>query len=278
MEERASILAAQARWALGAGLVACSRGYLFSVEDNLFAPLSPETKAAFHRGSGGELEDKRRSPAKMRALHSSSALAVNVFDHWVQAPNTLLLRSLGLAGSSVASVRFEGQYPTGLPGTPPNLDVVIECPGTPVVAIESKFTEWLSPKRSRSAAFKDKYFPANHAVWSALGLERSQQLAAQLQARSLFQHLDAPQLLKHALGLAKNARAGFRLFYIYFDSPGSCGAIHRAEIAKFSEAVGSELGFQAISYQHLATRLIESKAGSQSYRDYLQRRYLHGAA
>ena len=256
----------------------CSRGYLGKVEDNLFAPLNLETRAAFLRGSGGELVDKARSPAKMRALHSSSALAVNIFDHWVRNPSGPLLRSLGFDGSPAVSVRFEAQYPTGLPGTPPNLDVVIESPELPLLAVESKFTEWLSPKRVGQKPFKDKYFPAKVGMWESVGLKRSQQFAEQVQARPTLQHLDAPQMLKHALGLATHNPAGFRLFYIYFDSAGSRGDVHRAELAEFSAAVGSELGFHAISYQDLIRSLVVLQAGSEPYRDYLQRRYLHGVA
>jgi hypothetical protein len=38
---------------------------------------------------------------------------------------------------STARIGFAAQYPTGLPGNPPNLDVVLECRDADVVAIES---------------------------------------------------------------------------------------------------------------------------------------------
>lgn len=43
------------------------RGYLVSVDANLWCPLSDASLAAFENGSGSELT------AKMRALHSASA-------------------------------------------------------------------------------------------------------------------------------------------------------------------------------------------------------------
>jgi hypothetical protein len=74
----------------------------------------------------------------MRALHSSSALTVNVFDTWVDRNASPLLSALNVEPGEV-DVRFEEQYPTGLPGNPPNLDVVLRRPGGHLIAIESKF-------------------------------------------------------------------------------------------------------------------------------------------
>jgi len=62
------------------GLFVDSAGYTGSLDDNLFVPLSPETRAKFSGGDGGELGryGKRDS---MQALHSSSALTCNVFEY-----------------------------------------------------------------------------------------------------------------------------------------------------------------------------------------------------
>ncbi len=51
-------------------------------------PLSafiPETLEAFRRGDGQEL-GRPGSPGKMQAVQSSSALAVNAFQHWQRCP------------------------------------------------------------------------------------------------------------------------------------------------------------------------------------------------
>ena len=63
--------------------------------------------------------DPKYSPAKMKALYSSSDLAVNVFDYWSQHDVAPLAAALAL-DESILSVAFEAQYPTGLGGNPPN--------------------------------------------------------------------------------------------------------------------------------------------------------------
>ena len=272
---KSEVRAGQVAWARSEGLAPDSRGYLASYEENLFQPLSPTAKTAFELGSGSELKDRTGSPAKMRALHSSSALAANAFDFWSCRPNTDLLAALGLPDTSDAMIRFEGQYPTGLPGNPPNLDVVLELSTGDVVGIESKFTEWLSPKAPGVTPFKEKYFPAGNGVWERRGLTKSQQFAEKLQGGELtFRYLDAPQLLKHALGLASAVGDRFRLLYIYFDCNCPSGEIHSSEIKAFDSAAGVELAFQALSYQDLLSRLDGSSAGTAEYRWYMRRRYL----
>jgi hypothetical protein len=69
---------------------------LNSYESNLFQPLNAQSKVAFDQGSGSELQDRPTGPAKMRALHSSSALAVNFFDAWVREDTKPLMGIFGL--------------------------------------------------------------------------------------------------------------------------------------------------------------------------------------
>ena len=88
MTSKSEVMAGQVAWARSEGLAPDSRGYLASYEENLFQPLSPTAKTAFELGCGSELKDRTGSPAKMRALHSSSALAANAFDFWSCSPNT----------------------------------------------------------------------------------------------------------------------------------------------------------------------------------------------
>lgn len=107
----------------------------------------------------------------MRALHSSSALAVNVFDYWVSEFNHHLLAALDVDDRSNAAIRFEGKYPTGLGGNPPNLDVVLELDNGQVIGIKSKFTEWFTPKTQGKMPFKEKYF--EQGVWSRVDLPAS---------------------------------------------------------------------------------------------------------
>jgi len=271
---KSEILLKQLNWATRAGLEPDERGYLSNYEQNLFRPLNEKSKAAFDNGSGSELRDRLTSPAKMRALHSSSALAVNFFDTWIGKGADTLAQVLDLEPNPI-DIRFEGQYPTGLPGNPPNLDVIIEFENDFVVGIESKFTEWLTPKSVAKAPFKDKYFPDGSGVWEKVGLTETQRLANDIQSKALtFRHLDAPQLMKHALGLATHQGSAFRLYYIYFDAEGNEATAHRLEISTFSERLSSELGFKAISYQNLLMKMQKCSGVPSAYLEYLCGRYL----
>ena len=87
--------------------------------------------------------DGRTRPAKMKALHSSSALAVNFFDLWTGRDPDPLKKALNL-DKEILDIQFERQYPTGLAGNPPNLDVALDLEGGLTLAIESKFSEWLT--------------------------------------------------------------------------------------------------------------------------------------
>jgi hypothetical protein len=61
-----------------------TRSYLDSVAANLLQTLSEKTRHSFENGSGQELRGTPSRPSKMKTLHSSSALTVNVFDYWVE--------------------------------------------------------------------------------------------------------------------------------------------------------------------------------------------------
>jgi hypothetical protein len=276
MSVKSRILQEQRDWATALGLEVDSRGYLSSYQLNLFQPLNQKSLDAFTRGSGSELKDTPRKPAKMRALHSSSALAVNVFGTWVDRNASPLLSVLNLEPGEV-DVHFEEQFPTGLPGNPPNLDVVLRRPGGQVIAIESKFTEWLTRKAKNGPPLKDKYFPNSAGVWEQVGLPRTQQFAEALQAREvIFRHLDATQLIKHSLGLATQLGRDFSLLYVFYDADGVDGEAHWSEISIFKAQIGSEFGFQAISYQQAFSKLAARHDVPEEYLSYLKGRYFSG--
>ena len=82
------ILAKQTEWARNRGLDLIvskeNRGrhsYTTNLDYNLFQPLLPEVRSSFSAGDGGELASSAM-PGKMQAIHSSSALGVNVFQYW----------------------------------------------------------------------------------------------------------------------------------------------------------------------------------------------------
>ena len=271
---RAAVLEQQIAWANSTGKVISQQGYLDSVEANLLQPLSISARGGFGKGSGSELLDTDARPAKIKALHSSAALAVNVFDYWTTRDPAPLAAAMGIS-SSISGIEFERQFLTGLGGNPPNLDVVLCLNAGAVIAIESKFTEWMTAKSPGKEAFRPAYFPQSGGVWARLGMTRCQQLAEAVAAGSeQFRWLDVPQLLKHALGLGTSVSGRFSLHYVFFDAPSSEGTTHQEEIERFSEAVGRETGFVAQSYQALFKELVKHcGAKNASYVNYLDRRY-----
>jgi len=111
------IIAKQIEWAKNKGLpLTGSRGdrgrkvYTTNVEDNLFQPLSDQTRANLEGGDGGELAQAEGIPAKIQALHSSAALAVNIFDYWRGSPDlSIITSSCGLSRTD-AAVRGELRF------------------------------------------------------------------------------------------------------------------------------------------------------------------------
>lgn len=261
----------QVRWAAQHGLSPDSNGYLPAVRENLFAPLSPATAAEFRAGAGNELIDRPGEPAKMRALHSSSGLVCNIFDYWRITDPEAIGRALGLS-LAIRNVRFEAQLPTGLRGTPPTLDLLLVASPALAWGVESKFTEPFKPRR-KSAPFADSYFEDEVAVWTRLGLPRCQRLAEEISlSRVQFSYLDAPQLLKHALGIRRTYTEG-QLLYVWFNVDAVEARLLATEIDTFARSVDEALGFRAVRHQEVFTRLSGEAAADASYVDYMRTRY-----
>jgi Restriction Endonuclease associating with ARP len=277
VSSRSRIVEQQKAWALGAGLRVIAPGYLESVEANLRLPMAPRTLAAFQAEEAAELKDFPRYPAKLRALFSSAALVVNVFEHWAGRDAGPLLSALGITGSA-QRIDFEARFPISPDGTPPNVDVCIALADGRSIGIESKFTEWHVPRRPAKIRFKDKYFPDGAKLWTSRGLPGCQALAEELQdGRTRYRFFYATQLLKHALGMATQCSGGIGIYYLYYDWSGPAAREHRREIERFAGRVGTELGFQALSYQELFARLRQSVPPVEAdYLAYLQARYFGG--
>ena len=271
---KATVIAEQRHWALRAGLAPDSRGYVASVTDNLRVAMSARTRAAFENADGGELLDVDGRPAKMRALHSSSALAVNVFAHWEDRFDlTALLSAMHVAGAG-GVLEFERKMPTGARGTPPNVDVVITTSDGMLVGVESKFTEWMTPKDGPVKNLAP-YLADEDSFWTWAGMPAADRIARAVDAgEDVYHHLDVPQLLKHSLGLARAAGTGrWVLRYLYANAPGEIATTHAAEIARFSERVASDIDFRAVSYQALVAALARDGTIDRGYLAYLQTRY-----
>ncbi len=264
---------AQQDWAKSRGIAFDSRGYAPEVETNLFQPLSNRARRAFERGAGSELS------GHMRALHSSSTLAVNFFDYWTERQETSVLSALGVGPDAGYSLDFEAQFPTGLGGTPPHLDVAITLGGGFIVSIEAKFTEHLKRSTRGKSKFTRSYFTESGGLWADKGLPACQALAESLWAEELrggrqrFEYLDPRQLLKHSLGLVTQLGSRFSLCYLYYDCLGKRAEAHRREIDFFNELVGEDIRFNALTYQQAFAVLMHSGNVGADYVDYLRTRY-----
>ena len=271
MEEARAVRDGQRAWATENGVPFDSRGYVDDVEMNLRTPLSAAAQEAYERGARSELA------RHMRALHSSSALVVNLFDYWSCRDKDPLLSALGISGKVADRLEFEARFPTGLGGTPPHLDVVIWLSSGEAIAVESKFTEHLVRSTKGKSCFEPSYFPEQRGLWEEKGMPASQLFAEELNAGlHRFEFLDPWQLLKHALGLANILGQAFRLVYLYYDSPGERAQQHWREVQRFADAVRDGFIFEPVAYQtvyqHLTT-FEDTDLGYLDYIDYLGTRY-----
>ena len=259
----------QREWAAGLGLEVDARGYLPTVNENLFEPLSGQALSAFGTAAGQELYDSGRRPAKMRALHSSAVLVCNLFDCWIENDRGAIGRAFGTS-KRISRVELEAKLPTGLRGTPPTLDLLLTGWWGKAWAVESKFTEPFAG-RPEGERFKGAYFEGR--LWTGQGLPRCQQLAERLQrGETGFSYLDAFQLLKHALGVKRNHSRG-RLILLWFDTGERESRDLAREIDEFAASVDDALGFRGISHQEVFERLAAEKGARRDYVDYMQARY-----
>lgn len=265
------ILYQQQIWARKRGINFDDDGYALSLSDNLFSPLSPKTKKEFEGGKGGELGEGN-SRGKMQALHSSSALVVNIFEYWRSRNVDAIARACGAPGG-MTEMRFEQTHPTPLGGIPPHLDVEFHGTDTKPVAIESKYTEPYHRKTKRE--IKNKYLNYK-GLWAQL--PRCERLVRRIRdeerGKTSFTYLDAPQLLKHILGLTtKFGATGFELVYLWYDLPSSEAEKHRQEIEEFRKQVRDEVYFKDMTHQELFNIIKRSLDVDKNYISYLEERY-----
>ncbi len=259
---------AQRRWADGHN-VKREGNSVVVLENNLYQPLTPETRAQYESGDGDELgKDGKRG--KMFALRSSSALVCNVFDYWRGRALTPVLKALQIP-EEANEIALEQKFNTGLGGNPPNLDVVFRRKDASghVAAIESKFAEPYDDRQHKG--FAASYFE-KRGLWDDLRTCRD--LANLINGGEQFTCLDAAQLLKHILGLRRNQKQhGFTLLYLWYDVRDSDAAeTHRKEIERFQEIVSCEVSFRSTTHQELFAGLLPHIRGTD-YAEYLGSRY-----
>jgi hypothetical protein len=256
----------QREWAENGGIRIDEKGYTYDLDDNLFLTLSPESRREFGAGAGSELD------TKMKALHSSSALVANFFEHWRFGDKSVVVDALGLApGDYRFTFEKTHRKPTGLGGIPPHLDVELFVGSLLPVAIESKFCE---PYYAGAKTLKKAYIAEDVAdnIWG--GLSKCRELAEHLTEESPYLHLDAAQLLKHTVGLRNDyGENGFALLYLWYEVPGKDAEKHREEMKDFWERVTPELDFRAMTYQELFLKVIAETKGNEEYIAYMRDRY-----
>lgn len=267
----------QSRWAGARMRDPKHDGYLASLGDNLFqGRLHSQSETEFRCGDGSELKDVRTRPAKMRALASSSALAVNFFDAWRDVNKATLSQALGLP-APIAAIQFEFKtrdYPVR--PRSPNLDLLLQLEDGQYIGVESKFCE---PYRSDDGhgVLSTRYFDPEPLLWRASRLNGAQELASRL--RPEWIRLDAPQLLKHLLGLAHDPTRPTSLLYLWFDTDLPDAALHRDEAGTFADAVADgAIAFRATTYQTVFQRLAVPSSPVDGWYGYMQERYFPATA
>ena len=260
---RECILNQQQSWATQRGIDFNKKGYVRNLADNLYEPLKQDSLDEFIHARGSELE------SKMLALHSSSALVVNFFHYWRYHDIPQLAVSMGLS-SQCTHLRFERTYPkpSGVRGIRPHVDVEFTGASKPT-AVESKFTEPYSKGRKSLG----KAYVETPGVWGKYAC--CELLANQIViGEKVFEHLDAPQLIKHILGLkTKYGEEGFALLYLWYDFASADADKHRQEMQTFKNSIENEIDFRHLTYQDLF-KLVSSMPGvNNDYISYLHDRY-----
>jgi hypothetical protein len=281
------ILAKQTEWAKNNGLrligSKVDRGrptYTINLDQNLFQPLLPDVRTSFAAGDGSELGSSGL-PGKMQAIHSSSALAVNVFQYWKSISKVpVIAAACGLCkrGSDVSChLEFEEKYPINDSfGFHPNIDVVIHNRPEARIqrfAIECKFSEAYGAHKH--PGLKKKYLNCGD-IWDNIPNLRA--FAQRISPDDKdFNHLHPAQLIKHILAMKRHfGRGGFRLLYLWYDVFGEQGKRHQHEVAEFAEVVrGDGIKFHSLTYQELiATLASQLRSDHDQYVPYVTERYL----
>jgi hypothetical protein len=309
------ILKQQENWAKGKKLVSGKiidgeeskdKNYLETIEDNLFPVdqtkgLRPENIVAYNKGGGSETKTITHRP-KMSALHSSSALVVNLFQYWQnqEINKTPLLIALGLVNDidkvGVVEIKFEEKLQIKYVkfGTP-NLDVMIKFEDQ-IIAIESKFTEPYIDGSNKNSEMQDSYIK-KESLWkeiphieklaNAIHAQNYQiencEIKESIEVLRKTKRLDAAQLIKHILGLRTDddkeilKNKEIILLYLWYDVPNSEEAKeHQEEIEAFASIAKADgINFHHITYQKVINKLNElcPEECHQDYINYLNQRY-----
>ena len=248
-------------------------GYCGCADDNIYQGLSEAARNDFTRGGGKEVGAAAEG-GKIRATHSSAALACNWFDYWRERDLSVLSAAFDMPTPFV-TLRLEAHLPTGMRGADANLDVLLTTADGWLFAIESKFAEPYTPSATK-AVLKPQYFSQNRSRWTEVGLPGCQAVAEQLRfGQHGFRVLDVAQLLKHMLVLGRTGHR-WTLCCLWYEVPGAVADAHRSDLQTFVAQIGSDARHvTALTYQELFSRM-EPLVGAEhdDYMAYLRDRYV----
>lgn len=289
MKARRFIQCKQEAWAqrhnietVGSQIDRGEKMYVKELEQNFFLPLSDKVIASFNDGDGGELKRKGKKLPKIQALHSSSALGVNLFQYWQEDGKLNEIAAAcgfcDVKNTKLGELSFEQKFTINDAfGKKPNVDVVFQNAAdnnSQVYAIECKFSEAYSSRKH--SGLKEKYLTELDDIWS--DIPNLHQLAREISPDDTqYNFLHAAQLVKHILGLKKAyGKKKFRLMYLWYDAFGEEGYLHRQEIERFEQvAKADEIAFHARSYQELILEICRKySVGHEEYVNYITDRYL----
>lgn len=254
--------------------------YTDSIDSNIYNGLSSKTKEAFDKADGGELKG---NPIPMTALHSSSALCVNVFQYFENfSTKPDLALEILKACKLIDDKKYKGKITTfefeckrfsikndNKIISTPNIDVIIETISDSgkkqIFAIESKFTE---PYGTVDNFLAEKYYiPENESIWNSLGslyeslnIDQTNEITRIIkrdgkeiskkgkQILAEYKHLNALQLIKHLMGVCGDEKwknkSHITLVYVWYDVLGKDGFQHRNEIKEFRELIEKNTGIR----------------------------------
>mgnify|MGYP001331384106 CR=1 FL=1 len=252
--------------------------YTLTLGENLFGgELHPMVRSEFDASAGGELRGKIPS---MQALHSSAAMAVNLFQYWVgNRQFSTLAELLNVPSTGIESVMFERKYPVcedwkahGL-NEPPHLDLGVDYLDSRRVGVECKLFEPYG--RLEHAPLKLAYLELADA-WSDIPACRT--LAEELNKGDAgFRRLGPVQLLRHILGLKfRRPTDRVRLVYLFLDAIGDEAEEHRAEVKRFQQRIAPDpIRFVPMTVQEFVLRAVSKcRQKHKEYVDYLADRYI----
>ncbi len=267
------ILKNQESWARSRNLFLYTEGrwhgHTESLADNLlYKTLSTITVNEYASGQGNELK------SHMRALCSSSALVVNLFEYWRQIQKIGTIAEYCGAGNEFTGMFFEKKHRIPHLGTP-NLDIeFIGEQGKPF-AIEAKFTEPYRVTTQRNKTNLEKYLTQDNVWYKNGGCKKlANDIVKEEGKLTSWKHLDAPQLVKHTLGLSCCYQpGGFTLMYLWFDCATEESRELEREISIFKNMVRGEIDFRSMTYQTLFEKVRTSPYANDTYVQYLHERY-----